>query len=179
MTTALVIAHLAIGGLILLTGRSLFWLFVMIAGFFFGAEVAGNLLTDYPRWIVWVSAALAGLTGALLAALLQRVAFIVAGFYGGGYVALLLVQSFGWSPTDTTVSIVGGIIGALFVAAAMDWAIIILSSLAGSGIIIAALGLQSTMTLLVGGTLTGIGILVQAAQLRQLPEQKPNRTGDG
>jgi len=178
MPTSLVIAHIALGGLILFTGRRLFWLFVMIAGFFFGAEVAGELLIDYPRWLVWVSAVLAGLLGALLAVVLQRVAFILAGIYGGGYLAILLVQSLGWSFSETAVSIAGGILGALFAAVAMDWAIIVLSTLAGAGIIIGALGLHSAMGLLAGGALAALGVIVQAAQLRHLPDQKVSRTGD-
>lgn len=93
MPTSLVIARIALGGLILLAGRSLLWLLVTIAGFFFGTEAAGALCIDYPPWLVWMSALLAGLVGALLAALLQRVAFILGGFYGGGYLAMLLSGS--------------------------------------------------------------------------------------
>lgn len=177
MVTSLVIAHVALGSLILFTGRRLFWLFIMIAGFFFAAEVAGELLVEYPRWLVWIAAACAGLVGALLAVVLQRVAFILAGIYGGGYLAMLLVQSLGWPISETAVLIVGGIIGALFAAAAMDWAIIVISALAGAGIIISALGLHAAASLLIGGALAALGMLVQAAHLRRLPDQKTSKTG--
>ncbi len=169
MSPALVFAHIAAGGVILLLGKRLFWLFVMVAGFFLGMEVVGDLLTGYPQWLIWVFALLAGLAGALLAVFFQRVAFVIAGLYSGGYLAIVLVQSLGWPISDTMVFIAGGIIGAIFAALAMDWAIIVLSSLAGSSIIVAALGLQPLAGLLTGGGLTAVGIIAQGARLRRLP----------
>ena len=76
-------ANIAAGTVLLLAGRRLFWIFVAITGFFVGAEVAGDLFANQPQWVVWVLAAGAGIIGAVLAILLQRVAFAVAGFYGG------------------------------------------------------------------------------------------------
>ena len=166
------IVHITVGGILLLVGRRLFWLFVMIAGFLFGAALANDLLIEYPRWVVWITAALSGIIGALLAVFLQRLGFVIAGFYGGGYLAIILVQSFGWPISGTAVSIAGGFLGALFAAFALDWAIIVLSSLAGAGIIVAALELQPIMNLLAGAGLAGIGIVAQAAQLRHL-QSKP------
>jgi hypothetical protein len=96
---------------LLLAGRRLFWLFVAITGFFVGAEVAGDLFANQSQWVVWVLAAGSGIIGALLAMLLQRIAFAVAGFYAGAYLAITLVQSFGWDMPDVTVSLAGGIIG--------------------------------------------------------------------
>jgi hypothetical protein len=49
------------------------------------------------------------------------VAFVIAGFYGGGYLAIVLVQLLGWPMSDTVVCIVGGIIGALFVATSQGY----------------------------------------------------------
>lgn len=175
MPTSVVFAHIAAGGVILLAGRKLFWVFIAVAGFFLGAEVAGDLLIGHPSWLIWVTAVFAGLAGALLAVLLQRVAFIVAGFYSGGYLAIVLVQSFGWPISDTVVSILGGIIGALFVAIAMDWAIIVISSLAGSTIIVTALELQSIKGLLIGGVLAGLGVIVQMAYLPKTSDSSASK----
>ena len=169
MGPASLILHLIAGGAVLLTGRKLFWLFIMIAGFFLGVEVAGNLLIDYPRWVVWGAAVIAGLIGAFLAVVLQRVAFVIGGFLAGGYVAVSLLQSLTWPISESVALIVGGFLGALFVAITMDWAIIILSALAGSGLIVSALGLKSTPGLLTGVALTILGIFVQAAYTRSQP----------
>ena len=149
----------------------------MVAGFFLGMEVVGDLLTGYPRLAGLGFRTLAGLAGALLAVFFQRVAFVIAGLYSGGYLAIVLVQSLGWPISDTVVFIAGGLIGAIFAALAMDWAIIVLSSLAGSSIIVAALGLQPISGLLTGGGLTAVGIIAQAARLRRLPGKANSTTG--
>ena len=168
---------IAAGAALLLAGRRLFWLFVAIAGFFVGAEVAGELFANQPQWVVWILAAGAGIIGAVLAMLLQRVAFAVAGFYAGGYLAITLVQSFGWGMPDVAVSLAGGIIGAVVAAVVMDWAIIVFSSLVGSSLIVAAFGLQSLQGALIGAALAAVGIFVQATFTREkldTPSQNRN-----
>ena len=178
MATSVMIAHIAAGGILLLVGRRLFWLFVMIAGFLFGATLANDLLIEYPRWVIWITGALFGLIGAMLAIFLQRLGFVIAGFYGGSYLAILLAQSFGSPISDTAVSIAGGFLGALFAAMALDWAIIVLSSLAGAGIIVAALELQPSMNLLAGAGLAVLGVIAQAAHLRQPPDKPVPETSE-
>ncbi len=163
-------ASIAAGAVLLLTGRRLFWLFVAITGFFVGAEVAGDLFANQSQWIVWILALGAGIIGAVLAMLLQRVAFAVAGFYAGGYLVITLVQSFGWGMPDVAVSLAGGVIGAVLAALVMDWAIIVLSSLVGSGLIVAAFGLQSVRGVLLGAALVAVGIFVQVTFTRQKPD---------
>lgn len=179
MPSSVIFVHVIAGAVILFGGRKLFWLFIAVAGFFFGAAVASDLLIGHSRWLIWATAVLAGLAGALLAVLLQRVAFIMAGFYGGGYLAIILVQSFGWPISETLVTVVGGIIGALFVALAVDWAIIVISSLAGSSIIVSALELQSIMGLFIGGVLAGLGIIIQTAYLRKTSNSAPSKKENG
>lgn len=161
------IANIAAGAALLLAGRRLFWLFVAITGFFVGAEVAGDLFANQSQWVVWALAAGSGIISAVLAMLLQRIAFAVAGFYAGGYLAITVVQSFGWDMPDVAVSLAGGIIGAVLAALIMDWAIIVLSSLVGSGLIVAAFGLQPLQGALIGAALAAVGIFVQATFTRQ------------
>jgi hypothetical protein len=177
MQLIFIFASIAAGATLLLAGRRLFWLFVAITGFFVGAEVAGDLFASRPQWIVWVLAAGAGIIGAVLAMLLQRVAFAVAGFYAGGYVAIALVQSFGWGMPDVAVSLVGGIIGAVLAALVMDGAIIVLSSLVGSGLIVAALSLQSLQGALLGAAFAAVGIFVQVTfASKKRDAQQQNRS---
>jgi hypothetical protein len=47
------------------------------------------LLPDQAQWICFLVAVGAGFLGTLLAVLAQRVAFALAGFYGGAYLALI------------------------------------------------------------------------------------------
>ena len=78
------IADFVTGALLLALGRKLFWLFVAIAGFYAGIEVVRVLLAGQPTWLMWVVGLGAGLIGALLTMLFQRVGFALGGFYAGG-----------------------------------------------------------------------------------------------
>ena len=82
-------------------------------------------------------------------------------------------QSFGWDMPDMAVSLAGGIIGAVLAAFIMDWAIIVLSSLVGAGLIVAAFGLQPLQGALIGAALAAVGIFVQATFTRQKLDTPP------
>jgi len=83
------VADLLAGAVLLLLGRKLFWLFVAVAGFYLSFEAARALLADQPAWLIWLVAIAAGLLGAVLAMLFQRVGFALAGFYAAAYIALV------------------------------------------------------------------------------------------
>ncbi|MEW5718315.1 MAG: hypothetical protein AB1817_06810 [Chloroflexota bacterium] len=124
-----------IEGIALLTlGRKLFWLFVALIGFEAGAFVAARVFTHQPDWIVLVIAIAAGIVGALLAVFLQQVVVAGAGFVAGGYVSVALLDLFNldFGLLALFAFVVGGMIGAAFVIALFDWALIGLSSLAGA-----------------------------------------------
>jgi Domain of unknown function (DUF4203) len=150
-------------GLILLVfGRKLFWLCVAVLGFIVGTEFAGTLLADQPRWVMLVIGLGAGLLGALLAVVAQRVAFALAGFYAGAYLALAAVHSLEVGGQSMIWFAAGGILGAVLAALIMDWAIIALSSLAGAGAIVEAAAMGQTTGALVFVALVVVGIIVQA-----------------
>ncbi len=159
------IVAIAAGAVLLVAGRKFFWLFIAIPGFFVGVELAHELFANQPRWVVWVFGAGAGIVGAVLAMLFQRVAFALAGFYAGGYLAIFVAQSFGWGVLDLAI-LVGGVIGAVLATLVMDWAIIVLSSFVGAGLIVASLGLDSLQGAILAGMLAAVGILVQATLMR-------------
>jgi MFS family permease len=163
--------NLILGLILLLFGRKLFWLFVGIAGFLLGVQFGGVLLPDQPQWIRLLVALGAGFLGALLAILVQRVAFALAGFYGGAYLALLIAQSFGAESISILLFIVGGIIGAIVAALIMDWAIIVISSLVGAGAVVEALALGQGTSIFAFLVLAAAGILVQA-RLQPKPKEK-------
>ncbi len=163
------IFNIVLGLILLIFGRKLFWLFVAIAGFLFGIQFSGLLFPDYPQWIRLLVALGAGLLGALLAVLVQRVAFALAGFYGGAYLALIVAQSLGAGRVSTPLFLVGGVVGALIAALIMDWAIIVISSLVGAGAVVEALAVGKSIGIMVFLVLATAGILVQA---RLLPQSK-------
>ncbi len=153
---------IVLGLLLLVLGRKLFWLCVAVVGFLFGMEFTGVILVDYPTWVVLLIGLGTGLLGALLAVLAERVAFALAGFYAGAYLALLVAQAFGVRGTGVLWFLVGGGVGAVFAALIMDWALIVLSSLVGAGAIVVAAGFGQTAGALVFLVLAIAGIVVQA-----------------
>jgi hypothetical protein len=161
--------NIILGLILLVFGRKLFWLFVAIAGFLFGLQFGGLLFPDYPQWIRLLVALGAGFLGALLAVLVQRVAFALAGFYGGAYLAFIAAQSFGAIGVSIPLFIVGGVVGAIIAALITDWAIIVISSLVGAGAVVQALVLGKPISIMVFLVLATAGILVQA---RLLPQPK-------
>ena len=155
------IPNIVLGTILLLFGRKLFWLFVGIAGFLVGMELSAEFLSDQPDWVRWVVSIGAGLLGALLAVVAQRVAFAIGGFFAGSYIALAAVAHFGIETSPNIFIVVGGVVGAVIAAIIMDAAIIVLSSLVGAGAIVQALSLnQASRSLLFLG-LVAVGIVIQ------------------
>jgi Domain of unknown function (DUF4203) len=151
-----------LGVLLLVFGRRLFWLFVALVGFLLGMEFTWVILGDQPKWVMLCIGLGTGLIGALLAVLVERVAFALAGFYAGAYLALIGVHSFGVGGNPILLFVVAGLIGAIFAALIMDWVIIVLSSLVGSGAVVASLGLEQKVSFLVFLVLALSGTFLQA-----------------
>jgi hypothetical protein len=168
------IANLIAGSVLLIAGRKLFWLFVAVAGFYVGFEVTRVVAVDRPEWLVWVAAVAAGLIGAIVAMLFQRVAFALGGLYAGGYLALLAAERFFPGAVGVGVFVIGGVLGAIAAALLMDWAIVVMSSMVGAALVVSSLGLGDLGSLLAYTGLMAIGIVVQAQLMR-----RPNRTDAG
>ncbi|MGB8434138.1 MAG: hypothetical protein WCE38_07760 [Burkholderiales bacterium] len=159
------IVDIAAGLLVLLAGRKLFWLFIAVVGFLAGVELARELLLTQTEWVTWLIGAGAGIVGAVVAVLFQRVAFALAGAYAGAYLAVVLAQSLGWVP-GLAVFLGGAAIGAVVAALVMDWAILVLSSLIGAGLIVATLGLASLHGVIAASVLAAVGIVFQSRTTR-------------
>ena len=171
------IADVITGALLLALGRKLFWLFVAIAGFYAGIELVRVLFAGQPSWLMWVVAVGAGLIGALLAMLFQRVGFALGGFYAGGYAALILAERFAPGAVSGATFIIGGVVGAIFAAWLMDWAIIALSSLVGAALVVTGMGLHGIAGLLVYIVLAALGIALQAWMM-ELMRGDPGKEGE-
>jgi hypothetical protein len=152
------------GAVVLLAGRPLFWLFVGVMGFVVAFDLASLYLAGQPQLTILAIALVAGLVGIILALLLQRVAFGVAGFLAGGYLVSMGGVALGWahgSGFDVTM-LIGGIIGALAGLLLADWALIVFSSLVGAAMIVDATGLGHNTSLLLFAGLTVVGLAVQS-----------------
>jgi hypothetical protein len=159
--------NLVLGIILLLFGRKLFWLFVGVAGFLIGMDVAQRFFSG-PETTRLLIALVIGIIGALLAVLFYKAAVAVAGFFIGGYLGVHLVQYLALHPPQSMAwvpYVVGGIIGAILILVILDWALIVLSSFAGATLIVHTVILkQFNMTLVYIG-LVIVGILIQAGIL--------------
>ncbi len=150
------------GLLILLFGRRLFWFFVAILGFLAGATMGELIFAGQQPWIIFFIALCAGMIGVLLAMFAQRIAFALAGFYAGYYLAFILAQLYGAYSPSIVLCIAGGIIGTLLAVMFMDWAIIIFSCLVGAGAVVGTLGLEQMPAFILFVALVTAGLMTQA-----------------
>jgi hypothetical protein len=171
------IVEVLVGAAMLLLGRELYWLFVGGTGFVLGTGLVARFLQGQAIWLTIVIAFTVGLLGALLALFVQKLAIAVAGFASGGYVVASLVSVLGMEARWVywLASLLGGLLGALFVSTVFDWALLVLSSLAGAALIVQAVQLGPVPAILLFLVLTGLGIVVQARLMWREKRRRPKR----
>jgi hypothetical protein len=164
----LLISRLVVGLLLLVLGRRLYWLFVAGIGFVTGLQLGPRLLPGQSELVIVVVALVLALVGALVAVVATKVALGIIGFVAGGGVAILLLGNLGMDggALAPIVYVVAGIAGAILLLVLFDWALIVLSSLAGSSLLVMSLtemlGLPPTMGGILIIVLAVLGILIQA-----------------
>jgi len=163
------VINIIIGIVMLTFGRKIFWLFVGCLGFAVGFYYAPYVWQVQSNLFLLVLATITGIIGAVLALFFQKIAIGLAGFAGGGYIALNLLNLLGirleqiiWLPY-----LIGGIIGALLLFLIFDWALIFVSSLTGATMIIQAIKLSPAMELIIYAALVIAGVVIQTALYRK------------
>lgn len=157
------IVHAILGAVILFFGRRLYWLAVGVLGFLVGAQLASQQLAETEVVIQLLAAVAAGVIGAILAIVFQRIAFAVGGILAGAYLAQGIAVSVGANPDAQLIwSAIGGVGGAVIAVLLMDWAIIALTSLVGAGAIVSTIELSDGVSALLLVVLAALGIAVQA-----------------
>jgi hypothetical protein len=106
---------------------------------------------------------LAGLVGILLAIFLQRVAVALAGFFVGGWfvAGLLGVHLANARGGELLLIFIAGVVAAVLAVWLFDVALVVLSSLAGAGLIVEALHPRPGVAMLLLVVLVVVGIVVQ------------------
>jgi hypothetical protein len=160
------------GLLLLFAGRRLVWLAVAALGFGLGVHLVALL---GPRFDVqpWIVAAVAGLVGAVLALVVQRVAVtvgfgllgaVLAGWFASGWLA-----SAGEPHYLLLAVVVGALVGAVLARSLFAVAVAILTASAGSLLLANLLPLGPAERGLLAAVAAVVGV---AVQLRPRPKVK-------
>jgi hypothetical protein len=165
----------AAGIVLLLLGRRLFWLFVGIVGFF----------TVYQLSLDSLHVASPELFGILLAIFVQKVAVGAAGFLVGAWMAAgflgLAVEggphTLAASPGTIALVLLAGILAAILALRLFSLALIVLSALAGAGLIVETAHFTGSSRTLLLVVLTLVGIAVQAGLTGRRARARERATG--
>lgn len=169
----LVMSRILVGVLLLVLGRRLYWLFVAALGFLYGLELAPRLLPQPSETVVVIIALGLALVGALVAVVGTKVVLGMIGFMAGGGISALVLQHV---PIDSGlvaagIYLIAGLIGAALFLLLFDTALIVLSSLAGSWLIVVSaerlLTISPAAGTALGIVLAAVGILIQASLWRR------------
>ena len=166
-TNAVFIIQIFVAVAILMLGRRLFWIFVAGIGFVAGMSIAGDFVQPDREWVTLAIAVAVGLVGALLAVFVQKLAIVVAGFLAAAFLVQSIAADLGLIGDSLNLAmIVGGVVGAIVASILFDWALIVLSSLAGAALLVDALEMDPLLSLVAMMVLATAGIAVQARMLQ-------------
>jgi hypothetical protein len=158
----MVILTSLIGFAVLVMGRQIFWVFVAGLGFALGMIYGGQYYSGQPDWMILLISATIAILGALLAYSLQRLAAGLVGIITGWYLTNIILQY--TQPQigrlEAFAPIIIGIICGILIIAYFDISVIVLSSLAGSAIIVSGMNFANRyeMIVLVAMALLGMGV---------------------
>jgi hypothetical protein len=161
------------GAILIVLGRKLFWLFVGTVGFAAGIIIASKLFREQPHAVYLVAGVALGLLCAVAAVFLQRIAIGLAGFLAGGFgtVALMDILGIGTVQFPWLPFVVGGIVAAVLVAILFEWALIVVSSVAGAAAIVYALAMPGSIGTMVFIVLAAAGVAIQTSNKRRRKNQ--------
>ena len=165
----IILLNILFGAAMLLLGRKLFWFFVGAMGFITVTSYAVHSMQGMPNWMILAVALLAGLVGALLALFVRVVGIGLAGFLGGGFLAVAAATALGFSGgrLDVIIYLVGAVLGAILFYALFNWALVILSAVSGAFILAQNTPTPARWFWFVVVGLAIIGIAVQAQQMEE------------
>ncbi len=159
----MLVLTIVIGFLVLIMGRQIFWVFIAGLGFALGMIYGEQFYAGQPDWMLFLISSIIAILGAVLAYTLQRLAGAIAGFASGWYLTTLLMGYFrvDIGQFGEIVPIIVGIIFALLIMAFFDWSVIVISSLAGSAIIVSNMRLPGNTELALLITFAIVGMIIQ------------------
>lgn len=155
-----------LGLVFLLFGRKLFWFLIAALGFYIGLLFATDYLNLANDWNGVIIGLCCGVAGVVLLYLIQKVALSVLGFLLWVFLTFNIMQHFRF-PFHWWVILIGGIAGLIVAASLFHVAIIFLSSLFGSYMVVHELPLDASSRATVFLLLACIGCVVQFSMMRR------------
>jgi hypothetical protein len=151
-----------IGLALLAFGRKGLALCLGAIGFVAGMSLTTRLFDSAPTGLVIAIAIAGGIIGVFIAFAIQKVATVLVGILGGGYIGMALADSFGWNTGGfpwIPVAVVLGVILAFFL---LKWALIVFSSVVGAYLVAGAFQLPALFATPLFFILAVAGIWFQA-----------------
>jgi len=155
---------LVVLGLVLLfLGRKFVWLFVGAVGFVVGVYLSGLFFPAESEMFQLTVALIVGIIFGVLSIFLKKFIIGATGFVIGGYLAYVVLGLIGMEINYLFWLIVfaGGVIGIFLVAVIFDWAIVLLYSIVGAGVLVTVLKLKDWVAFSIFLVLLVAGILFQ------------------
>jgi hypothetical protein len=160
------------GATLLLFGRKLYWFVIAAAGFAVGSIIGHEVFPPEPEWVMIAAPILVGIVAALLSVFLQKLALRLAGMITGGFLGYTIAAMFIAKPWPLLALLIGCILGFWSVMILFDWALVILSSLSGTALIVQRVPLERDPQLILAVVLLILGIAIQGSLQRKQAPQK-------
>ncbi len=162
------ILSILVGSALILAGRKLFWLAVGLIGFFGGMYLTRLFLDPGTHMLLFIAIGV-GVLSVFLAIAVQKIAVGMAGFIAGGYGMILILKHLGFHLGNGgwVLVLVAGIAGLIVAVRIIEWALIVLSALSGSYIVVTALGYEPSKGILIFLALCIIGFVIQGRGMRK------------
>ena len=140
-----------------------------------GMSLTTRLFDTAPPGLVIAIAIAGAVIGVFIAFAIQKVATVLVGILGGGYIGLALADSFGWSSGGFPwiPVIVAAVLGVLLAFFLLKWALIVFSSLVGAYLVVGALQLHALLATPLFFVLAIAGIWFQARSGRSKKKEEP------
>lgn len=160
--------HILAGVVVLFFGRALYWALVAVLGFVIGFDLVQELAISDSQMIRLLVAIGVGVLAAGLAVAFQWLAFGLVGFLSGSYlVQAALVRYQIGGDNHALWILLGGVVGGVIALMLVDWAVIILSSLAGATLISDEINVDHKTRLMILLGLTIVGVAFQRTRLKR------------
>lgn len=166
----MILFKILIGTILLTFGRKLVWLFIGLIGFVAGLSAVQSILPDKPIWYALGAGIVVAALLILITRFLKNTAFGLGGFLLGAYLVngILGILKLDLGTLSWIFILMGGALGAFFMLSAFEWALKILSSLAGAMLIVQLIPEDFAFKQIVFIGLVLVGVFIQSRHKKQL-----------